>query len=370
VSAPEKGGEEQEAPEGSNAGEPGCAKNEVGVITDAPWRGDSMEYLLWWMKGSRLPSVLPGTFSVGTSQLDTAPHSGGRFTLGVPIDKENQHLGLEGTYLFLGTRTDSVITGAVDNIAFARPPAGVFAPMALLAPIDAPAPATRSVLESASSRLQGAELNGVGQLWNEDHSQLDLLVGFRYFEVDEGVSLQQRLTDPSTVEIAPLITDSADQFDGHNRFYGGQLGLRGELHKGSCFVSFLGKVAIGETYEVVKVSGLTETTGLGTTPQAFPGGLLTSPANSGRFVHGAFAVLPEVGLRAGYDFGERTRIFVGYNFLYLSSAARPADQIGSGSIATPLVFGPALPLVRSTSGGVHDSDFWTQGLTVGFEFRY
>src|SRR5206468_2738848 len=89
---------------------PAVVKDECGACLGVPWRGDSMEYLLWWMKGPHLSSGLPGALglpnsSLGGSQLDTAEHSGGRFTLGFALDPEDQHMGIEGTYLFLGTRT-------------------------------------------------------------------------------------------------------------------------------------------------------------------------------------------------------------------------------------------------------------------------
>jgi hypothetical protein len=364
LSAVDKSGsEEQQPPEGPNSAEAGCVKEACSTAIVAPWRGDTLEYLLWWMKGSRLPSVLPGVFSPGPVEFDTAPHSGGRFTLGVPLDHDDQHLGLEGTYLFLGTRTSDVSALGVNNIAFVRPPVDVFLP-----PVGSPLP-TRSVLESLSSRLQGAELNGVAQLWMDDRVQLDLLAGFRYFELDEGIALRERISDPSVDAIDALSTISADQFDGHNRFYGGQLGLRGEWHRGSCFVNVLGKVALGETYEVVKINGLTEITVPGGPPQAFPSGLLAFPANSGRFTHGSFAVLPEVGVRAGVDLGGRTRLFVGYDFLYLSSAARAADQI-TVPVMTPLILPPGGPAISAVRPAVRESVFWAQGITIGLECRY
>ena len=47
----------------------------------------------------------------------------------------------------------------------------------------------------------------------------------------------------------------------------------------------------------------------------------------GRFVRSVFAVLPEAAVKVGYRFRDRSRFYVGYNFLYLSDAVRPGDQV-------------------------------------------
>ena len=47
---------------------------------------------------------------------------------------------------------------------------------------------------------------------------------------------------------------------------------------------------------------------------------------------------------------------VGYNFLYVSKVARPAEQVGPG-------------LLRAASE-VGTSDFWAQGVNLGLELRY
>ena len=67
------------------------------------------------------------------------------------------------------------------------------------------------------------------------------------------------------------------------------------------------------------------------------------------------------------------RISVGYQFIYLNRVVRAADQIdrtvdlAQSSSSDPLALvaaasRPAVPFNRS--------DFWTQGLTFGLEWRY
>src|SRR5262249_39230828 len=95
--------------------------------------------------------------------------------------------------------------------------------------------------------------------------------------------------------------------------------------------------------------------------------------NSGRFTRGAFAVAPEVSVRLGVEIFGRARLFVGYNFLYLSEVARPGDQIDRNvnptgmplSTRSGFFFGPPLPAFAFQS-----ADFWAQGLMFGLEYRY
>jgi hypothetical protein len=203
---------------------------------------------------------------------------------------------------------------------------------------------------------------------------VDFLAGFRYLELDEGLTIQENLTLlPTAPANAGTTFGLADEFTTHNRFYGGQIGARGEYWKGKAFVNLYGKVALGETQETISINGLTIITPPGGTPTAHAGGLLALPTNSGHFTRDEFAVVPEIGINVGYQVTDHLRAFVGYTFLYWSDVARPADQIdlaingtqvptnlGSGKLV-----GPARPAVNLNS-----TDFWAQGINFGLEFRY
>jgi hypothetical protein len=79
-------------------------------------------------------------------------------------------------------------------------------------------------------------------------------------------------------------------------------------------------------------------------------------------------------VKVGYRFRDRSRFYVGYNFLYLSEAVRPGDQVdttvdpsqvpllGRASAGDVMAARPAPVLARS--------DFWVQGLIFGLEYRY
>ena len=295
----------------------------------------SGEVLIWWPQSQRLPPMLVGTsiggpavdgpntvLLVGPKKSDPPAGAGGRFVLGWSLGPA-QRTGMEVSYLFTGTQTS----------------------------LDRSGPGTFEAL--SSSRIQSWGVTGVANLYAGENVAVNALAGYRYFMVNEGLRFEQssafRGID-SSFRIA-----SADQFDAHNRFHGGELGLRTEFHRGPFSVQFDTNVALGRTVEVVRVSGQTVavTSGsLGSSTQWFPSGLFGPSSPGSRTSQSNFAVLPEGGLKFGYQLGERARFSLGYSVIYLSDAVRPGDQVDGN---------PAL-FARS--------DFWVQGVSLGLEWRY
>ena len=84
-----------------------------------------------------------------------------------------------------------------------------------------------------------------------------------------------------------------------------------------------------------------------------------------------FAVLPEAKLKLGCRLGDNCHLFAGYDFMYLSDAVRPGDQVDltiDPSRAPILATGGIGPLRPRQSFA--RSDFWVQGLLLGFDCRY
>ncbi len=354
-----------------------------------PKAWERMEYLLWWIRGTHLPPLISAnntqtvpvlsesstSLVTGNSVLDNKDRSGGRFTVGWALDSA-QTFGLEGNYFFLGSRTTTVgagSSGAPGTPAIGVPYHDVTTNTEQVQTVAFPGFARGSATVSASARMQGAEVNGVANLWYESWFQLDGLIGFRYLELDEGLQLayiSDRLSGASTTLLS---LGASDQFDGHNRFYGGQLGLRMELRGGPFFLNLAGKLALGDTNEVVRIGGVSVQALPGRPAEVLNGGTLALPSNSGRFTRNQFAVLPEATVLAGVLLPMNTRLFVGYNLIYLSQVARPADQIDRNANPTQMplstrtgpFFGPARPAFA-----FHGTDFWAQGLVIGVEYRY
>jgi hypothetical protein len=364
----------------------------------------SGEYLLWWSKPERLPPLvtvnandLPTLTSLGTRVLiggqtpDSPSTGGGRLILGWAVGPGNL-MGFEIGYQFLGTQTTTDrargATSGVQTPILGRPFINPLTGVEDVSIIASPSQ-LGEVAVSHSIRVQGWELIGLANLYHGILVKVHALAGYRYFQVNEGLRVQQTTafygayahptanTLPGLVPTARYLSSLADQFDAHNRLHGALFGFRSEIERGAFYAQLDTKVTLGRSVEVVKISGQRQEViylpGGGQIESITPNGILGQPSNTGRFARGVFAVLPEAALRVGFKFGERSRAFVGYNFVYLSQAVRAADQIDRmvnlTQVGQPNPLALMLPNVRPQV--LFDrSDFWVQGLSFGLEWRY
>ena len=103
------------------------------------------------------------------------------------------------------------------------------------------------------------------------------------------------------------------------------------------------------------------------------GGLYYLATNSGRYTRDAFAAVPEIGVKIGYQLTSHVSVTGSYNFLYLSRVVRPGDQVNTAVNPTFLPtsptlgvpFGPRLPSFPFT-----ESDFWAHGVNIGLAVTY
>jgi hypothetical protein len=351
---------------------------------------NSFELLYWWPLRQPVPPLVYGTRTgqppafndpatrvlIGGQAFNPEPQAGGRFTLGSALNCA-ETFGYEITYLFLGTRTFTDHTtdaGPGPVRAFGLPYTNATTGAAEFLPLATPGMNNSLLTASTSGRAQGWEVNAVANVLDEKQFRLNALAGWRYFQVHEGLRIEQtqfRYAD------MPGVVRTADQFDAHNRFHGGQLGLHGDARRGPVFCEMTAKVAFGQNYEVVKNEGMTVIQSPvfgGIATRAFGGsGIYVQPSNAGRTAGGAFAMVPEGTIKLGFRLGDSGRVYLGYSFIYLSDAVRPGDQIDRAlnPAQVPLVNGlvPALNADRPARV-VSRTDFWTQGLIIGLEARY
>lgn len=351
---------------------------------------ETFEYLLWWPRASSLPPLLLANrgqpmpilggantqMLIGGRSIDSPDISGGRFTLGLGLN-ESETAGLAVTYFFLGTRTVETAFTDVGNPRprhLARPVVDAFSGDETAIPVAMPGEMNGRLEASSSIRATGWELNGFANLHASSHTRLNAIVGYRYFQLNEGLRIEQFSLLPPRDGMPSTLANYADQFDTHNRFHGAQLGLQADLTRGPIFVEASGKVSFGQAVGVVRASGQTVTLspGLPLPVQYIPNGVLGQTSNTGRVTRSAFAVLPEAGLRVGYRFRDRSRFFLGYNFLFLSEAVRPGEQIDR------TIDPGQVPLLgRANAVGtdrpvllLNPTDFWVQGISFGLEYRY
>ena len=165
-----------------------------------------------------------------------------------------------------------------------------------------------------------------------------------------------------------------DHYGTRNEFYGGQLGARVDYSTGCWVVSALGKIALGSMHEVIDLSGFTSATGAGGANGLVPAGLLVVSSNRGARAHDEFAAVPEIGINVGYQINPLWRVFVGYNFLYLSDVVRPGDQVSRivnpNFVPVSQQFGTLPGTALQPSPTFQRTDFWVQGINLGVELRY
>lgn len=370
------------------------------------------EYLSWWLKGQSLPPLVTTsppltpendlgvlgkntTILFGNSTQDARQSSGGRITAGFWLDS-CQVCGVEGSFFYLGRQNNPFSVNSSTTPVIARPiqiqNLGNLESRELTA-TPGLSPGAQFLLRDSISidtptQFWGAELNLRHQLCCGCNYRVDLLGGFRYLDLQEGLHITEDLTTlrdfPEPSANPPLQVRQGDRFvatdlfDTHNRFYGGQLGVSGELRRGRWVVTGTAKLALGVTQETLDVAGSTTLFQAATGNRVtLPGGLLAQPSNIRHYSRNSFAVAPEVGIKVGYQVTEHINAFVGYNFLYLSNVLRPGDQVDRSIDVTQVPFAlgstvmlPPVTGVRHPVVPLRESDFWAQGVNVGVEIRY
>ena len=200
--------------------------------------------------------------------------------------------------------------------------------------------------------------------------RLDALLGYRYAQLDDRVTIREDLTtlDPA---IPATHFDIIDDFQSSNTFHGADIGLRLEKARRRWTFTGILKIALGNTRQQIDINGQTQTTTLATgTSTTTAGGLLTQVSNIGSYTRDRFAIIPECELQLGYQVNCNLKAQVGYNFMYWSDVARAGTQIDPVVNPNLLPGGtgpttPARPAFAFDSHGV-----WLQGLNLGLEWAW
>lgn len=364
------------------------------------------EYLLWWTKGSTYPvlvttdspftpqdiqGVLPprgnATPLFGGGQEDARFHSGARFG-GTYWLGDDGTCGIEGSFFFLGTRSDRFRASSDQFLVLARP---FFEVAALndeeaelistpgIAPGDAAA-SSGSVAINAPSRLSGFDLGLRWCLKSNECGFLHAIAGYRNLNLEEGLGIVENIVSFRAIQDTDVFNPGnriivSDLFETRNEFHGGYLGLKGEYRWQDFFVEGRARVSLGNTRQSSRIDGSFTAIFPNGQQRQFVGGLLALPTNIGVTSQNRFTVVPEVGLKVGYQCTDNLRVYMGYDFLYWNNVMRPADQIDRRLNALlipnfvqnppPNFQGPLLPRAP-----MRTTDYWAQGLSFGLEYRF
>jgi len=363
-----------------------------GVFTVEP------DFALWFLANSRT------SFPVATSQaasilgsLGDAEHgknepvSGGRLTLGYWLIEENKwvtggirDLGVEARFFFVGQRSVDFQNDVSPTIV--RPFFDVNARQDSGFVVAAPGVATGSITAHAKVDIWGAETN----VWKSvDHdypgtvSALSLMGGFRFLSADHQLQIgsfsSYNPNLPATSAFFPLAGNSLavlDSFTVHNRFYGGQVGVAGQTWLAP-WVLLQGtlKLAVGVTNEDLNIEGSQLRTFANGQTQAFTGGVLALPSNSGHSTRDKFAQVPEAEIKLSSRVTNHVTLSGGFSALYWSRIARAAQQIDREIDVTQI---PNFPLSAGTlptnlarpSVPYRQSDLWVLGISLGVEINW
>lgn len=275
--------------------------------------------------------------------------------------------GYEADFFFLSRSREATALSSDGSAVIARPYFDALAGAPAAELVSFPGVVAGSVTADATSRVIGGGLSRLTNLCCDPCGRVDLVVGFRYLHLGDTVNVTEDLT---ALAIASRVTPMtsfvvSDRFATSNDFYGGVIGVSGERRYGSFFVGGKLSVALGGVVQTTTIDGSTTVGGV-----AQAGGLLALPSNAGSYRRSAFAVVPEAGLRAGFQLTECARVYGAYNFLYLSNVARAGDQIDPAvnpALLPPrgAVAGPAVPAFPDRT-----TDFWLQGVSLGVELRF
>jgi hypothetical protein len=230
------------------------------------------------------------------------------------------------------------------------------------------------------SELSSWEVNGALNFSRTQNFRLDGLLGFRNLNLRESLRIEDQLYPLVDGELTflgqPVDSSSSiidfDRFRTANHFYGGQLGARTTWYTGRWVLSATGKVALGSNHETTFIRGGTALASPDGSVTFIPGGVLATSANIGNYSRNVFAVVPEVGVNAGFHVSPRVLLRFGYSFVYWSNVLRPGNQISP--VASPTLVptdsnygtgGPNQPIYQ-----FHASSYWAQGLNFGLEFDF
>jgi hypothetical protein len=347
------------------------------------WLG--VESLGWWVKNQPLsvPVLTTGPASQGDvagnlgalgstairSPLDYGLAAGLRLSGGYWFDAAHTY-AIEGSVFFLERRSASFAAfdpSGTGNVVINEPLAGA----TFITQVSAPGRYSGGASVDTSNTFWGAELNARYSLSQGDGWAVGLLGGFRYLEVNEALTISSTTTflvpgtytdgAGKTLVTAPpgSLSSVVDFFGTRNQFYGGQVGACFEGHVDRWFLGAVGKLALGTTREEITATGYTLVSPVNAAPVPLWGGNYVGGTNAGRYWGYRFAVAPEVQVNVGCQLGSHVRAMLGYNFLYLSSVARPGNQIDN---VYDGVNRPAVPMASSS--------FWAQGLTFTLLINY
>jgi hypothetical protein len=348
------------------------------------------EYLSWWMPGVQTPPLITTstdedrlgdldadetTVLFGGGRIQSHGNTGFRLRAGTWLDCQAV-LGVEASFFLVSPGSAWAQAGSSDGSTFVgRPFMAVQQDHGNLFETAAAqlvsVPGLGGLVDvRASSSLLGAELLLRHSL--DTCIQRDLLVGFRYLNYSDRVTIReqlQTLDPPFAFGVVPGTRfDLVDSFRASNDFYGLTLGLDSQQHWGRWSLQARPQMHLGALDRRVSIRGQKTIAIPGQEPQDYAGGLLALETNMGDYRSSQFTVIPELDLQIGCQVLPRWRLLAGYSCLVFPGLARAGEQIDPSvnPERIPPVLGDSDPARPEYLG--RRSTAWVHGVTAGLEF--
>ncbi len=364
----------------------------------ALWTAEA-DYLLWifpnretsFVGASTKPPKSVALGTLGDEQLHRHLLTGGQFALGYwYTDSDAMHTrtlrtaGAEVRFFFLGERSIGFANDTSPNIV--RPffdlnnhkESGVI--------VAAPGLATGGIAALAKGSFRGAEANLWKNIYHDsipyNMVSVDVMAGFRYLGLDQDIDIRRATTFLKDLKAFPEFAgfeknriQEGESFTTRNNFYGGQVGVSGNLFLDKVVLNASAKLALGTTHENLSIDGFQVRTLADGTKKASHAALLALPSNIGNHQRNHFAQVPELGLKASCPILDHVTFTTGFTALYWSRIARAGDQIDRGIDITQIPNFPAAAKATPTGfprPGVpfDQSSLWVIGANLGLEISW
>jgi hypothetical protein len=347
------------------------------------------DFLVAWFSGDRLPPLVTtspagtarasaGVLGLGTTTTlfgDSVVNRDARvgFRLGFGYWFEPERLcGVEAGGMMLESQATLFAASSSGTPILARPFFNTSTGAQDAALIAFPGSSSGAIAaRAASGNFYEAHVDLTGNLLSTESCRVDSIFGYRFYRYDEGLSIQQSITNSPTFVPGTQFL-GRDDFATKNEYHGGDLGFRTLLTRDDFSLCLLTKLGVGRVSRTVKINGGEVIEVPGEAPVVQAGNLLALPTtNIGSHHSDDWTVLPELGVTLGWRVSPGVHVTVGYSLLWLDRIARAADQIDFAVNPTllPSAGGtptgpnrPAFEFVRN--------DAWLQSVSLGVEFTY
>jgi hypothetical protein len=349
-----------------------------------------MDYLVWNVKGDRLPPLvtaspagtpLPSagvlgasgtTVLFGDSSVNDGWRSGGRLSAGYWFDPQHKS-GVEASFFGLEQASTGFGASSAGASILARPFLDATTGLQNSSLVAFPGLLSGSVTATETSGLYGAgalyrqEIGASSTPWGTE--RFSLLAGYRFLHASDRLDISSTsAVIPGGLFLPGTAFATGDSFRAGSNFNGLDLGVTGEFTHGPWMLEWRTKVALGANTNQAAINGSTAMTAGGITT-TLSGGLLALSSNIGSYTQTRFAAAPDLTLKAGYQLAPTWQIVASYDLLYWTGVQRAGGLIDTtvnpNLIPPPAGGGPQRPQPQFDT-----SALLAQGFGIGLRHEF